>query len=226
MKEIKKLNNLKYNNWRTNLKESRLKRAGRLILSERPGRLLDIGCNCGEFSAKFLKKGWVVFGIDSAPKPIRIAKSLGINAQVADVAKRLPYKTSVFDLVFAGEVIEHIVDTTAFLKESHRVLKRGGKLILTTPNLASLENRLRLLLGMQPLWVDFKSELSSGHIRAYTLSALKEQLALVGFKIEITTGNFIPFWQLRWNDLTCPWLAKTGSILPSLSQSLIIKARK
>ena len=216
----------KYDAWRMDLKESRLDKVARLIFQEKSGKMLDIGCSGGEFGSKFLDLGWKVFGIDIARKQVEKARKRGLTVYRSDMEKKLPFKAGFFDLVFAGEVIEHVADTTKFLKEIFRVLRAKGVLILTTPNLASLENRLRVLLGIQPLWVDFKLEKSSGHIRAYTPSALKEQLEEVGFKVEKQTGNFVPIWQLRWNDLNCPWLRLTGDWLPSLSQCIIIKARK
>ena len=64
MKSLKEYNQDKYNHWQTNLKESRLARVRQLILAEKPGKILDIGCNNGAFSVQFRQKGWQVFGLD------------------------------------------------------------------------------------------------------------------------------------------------------------------
>lgn len=101
--------------------------------------------------------------------------------------------TVFFDLVFAGEVIEHLVDTGHFLSEVNRVLRTGGTFIITTPNLVSLENRIRALFGKYPKWMDYDLN-GIGHIRAYTPKVLKEQFIKYGFKIEKHFGNFLPIY--------------------------------
>jgi hypothetical protein len=105
------------------------------------------------------------------------------------------------------------------------VLVPGGVLLLTTPNLASLENRIRLLLGVYPRWVD--AELAGeGHVRAYTAPVLRRQLERIGFRVEALTGNFVPVVPQQFlNDVLFPPLARTGDWLPRLAQGLVVKAR-
>ena len=227
-----KNNNLKFNqnkyggSWKICLQESRLKKVEKLISQILPGKMLDIGCAGGDFSRKFIKKGCQVFGLEINIDKVKEANKKGLLCKQGDVEKKLPYTANYFDLLFAGELIEHIFDTTAFLKETHRLLKPKGRLILTTPNIASLENKIRILLGWQPIWVDFRAELSSGHIRAYTYQALKSQLETLGFYIEKRLGNFVSPHQLRWNDLNTVGLSKLGDWMPAISQDMIIQAIK
>ena len=94
----------------------------------------------------------------------------------ADVTRGLPISNACLDAVFAGEIIEHLVDTDSFIAEIARVLRPGGHAVITTPNLASFENRLRLLAGIYPIWVDHRVG-GAGHVRAYTARVLKKQLA-------------------------------------------------
>jgi hypothetical protein len=128
--------------------------------------------------------------------------------------------------VFAGEILEHLVDTAGFLEDVRRVLVPGGVLLLTTPNLASLENRVRLLLGGYPRWVD--AELGGeGHVRAYTVPVLRRQLERLGFQVEAVKGNFVPIVPQQFlNDVNFPLLARTGDWLPRLAQGLVVKARR
>lgn len=111
----------------------------------------------------------------------------------ADASHGLPLRDRCVDFVFAGELIEHLVDTDAFLNESFRVLVDRGLLLLTTPNLASVFNRLRLLLGKQPLYVEnrLREGLDAGHVRAYTYSDLKKQLEEHHFQIIEAFGDCI-----------------------------------
>jgi len=119
-----------------------------------------------------------------------------------------------------------MVDSGFFLEECRRVLKRGGSLVITTPNLASLENRLRLLLGIYPAWMDYANS-GAGHVRNYTLPVLKKQLRERGFEPMEAHGNFIPLLPQRIiDDVKFPPLGMTGDLAPSLAQGIIVRAEK
>ena len=138
--------------------------------------------------------------------------------------KSFPLKDSSFNAVFAGEVIEHIFDTDFFVSELYRILSPEGFLVISTPNTAALPNRLLLLAGKKPFNLDYFK--SGGHIRAYTFELLEKQLKSHGFRIEKRTSEL-----LRISDkIEFPLLYRIESILadffPSLSLSIIIKARK
>jgi len=211
---------------RLNLKESRLKKIYRMILEEKPRNLLDIGCGNGDFSSLFIELGWKTYGIDLDACLIMQAKSKGVEACIHDISKGLPFEDNFFGCVFAGEIIEHLVDTDFFIKEIFRVTKPSGCAIITTPNLASFENRIRILLGIYPIWVNYRLE-GVGHVRAYTPRVLKKQLMEHGFTIEEHKGNWVPFIPQRFlDDVKCPLLSITGNLFPNLSMDIIIKVRK
>lgn len=208
------------------LRESRLQKVLRVISAEPPGRLLDLGCGGGEFSGELRAMGWQVFGLELIQAQASRASARGIRMVVGEVSAGLPFRAGEFDLMFAGEIIEHLLDTDAFLADIHRVLKHGGVLVLTTPNLASFENRLRLLLGRYPMWVDYRLG-SSGHVRAYTPRVLRDQLAAHGFEVEHHVGNWVPIIPQRFaDDMKYPWLRVTGDWWPSLAMAIIMKCRK
>lgn len=219
-------NREKWSHRAINLRESRLRKALRLITEEPPGRLLDLGCGAGEFSARLAALGWRVCGLELVEAQAARARTLGLLAVAGEVSGGLPFRAEAFDLVFAGELIEHLIDTDGFLAEIRRLLRPGGVLVLTTPNLASLENRLRLLLGRYPNWVDYRLG-SSGHVRAYTPRVLRAQLAGHGFRVERHAGNWIPLIPQRFaDDVKYPWLQVTGNWWPSLAMAIILKCRK
>ena len=216
-----------YGAHRLDLRESRLRKLLRLIGTERPGRLLDVGCAGGEFAQTVAGLGWRVEGVEAEPELVRAAERRGIAVRASDLDREaLPWEAATFDAVVAGEVIEHLVDTDHFLAEVARILRPDGVLFITTPNLASFENRVRLLLGRYPMWMDHRVA-GTGHLRYYTPRVLKSQLAAHGFRVERHLGNWVPLLPQRWlDDRRWPWLAVTGDWCPSLAMDILMKARR
>ena len=209
------------------LRESRLRECAYLIASLPAGRLLDIGCIKGEWARHWASRGWDTAGIDISQDHVTAARDAGVDARLCDLNRdALPFGDAEFDLIFAGEVIEHLVDTDGFLAEVRRCCKPSGHLIVTTPNLASFENRIRLLLGVYPVWLNYNLA-GSGHVRAYTPRVLKRQLSTNGFRVLRHTGNWVPFIpQYFVDDLKMPVLAVTGDLLPNLAMDIIVLARR
>ena len=208
------------------MRESRLKKCARIIQSLPPGRMLDVGCCDGSWLRMWQARGWQPFGIDVSRANVDAASQY-VDARQCDLnADRFPFDDAFFDLIFAGEIIEHLVDTDGFLSEISRCLKIGGHAIITTPNLVSFENRLRILFGIYPIWVNYNLE-GSGHVRAYTPSVLKKQMATHGLKVTKHVGNWVPFLpQFITHDVRWPWLSITGDMFPSLSMDIIVLATR
>jgi 2-polyprenyl-3-methyl-5-hydroxy-6-metoxy-1,4-benzoquinol methylase len=219
-----------YNQTRTfeyEMAESRLRKCARLIEKLPPGVILDIGCSTGTWAAYWMSKGWVACGVDVDRKHVDVARTKGIDAHYCDLnSDPLPFSDEHFDLVFAGEVIEHLVDTDGFLAEVARCTKPGGHVLITTPNLASFENRVRLLFGVYPNWLNYNLK-GSGHVRGYTSRVLKKQLNAHGLRVIRHLGNWVPFIpQYFTDDVKIPILAITGDWFPSLSMDIMVMARK
>jgi 2-polyprenyl-3-methyl-5-hydroxy-6-metoxy-1,4-benzoquinol methylase len=210
-------------------RESRLRKALALLEQEpRKGRLLDVAAGSGIAAEALTDQGWEVTGLEISEQLAEQIRARGrIETVMHDLATGpLPFDDGSFQAVFAGEIIEHLVDTAGFIAELHRVLWPGGIAVITTPNLASLENRLRLALGRYPIWVDYELG-GQGHVRAYTLPTLRAQLGAQGFRVERELGNWVPLLPQRFiDDVRAPVLARTGDWFPSLSQTLIVQARR
>ncbi len=107
-------------------------------------RLLDVGCSTGEFLDYAKTHEWEVIGCELAEHTARIAhERFGCEVRIS-AFKDAGFETGYFDVVTMWDVIEHLFDPTAALKEVWRVLRPGGLLVLNTPNYNSLS---RLLLG-------------------------------------------------------------------------------
>jgi 2-polyprenyl-3-methyl-5-hydroxy-6-metoxy-1,4-benzoquinol methylase len=122
----------------------------RYILDKYPEknlRILDIGCGTGAFLSRLKGDGYTKLnGIDI---DLSAANIDGISFSCIDLdSGKMPYEDSSFDLIICIEVLEHIENVGIFLSEISRILSEGGNVVVTTPNVHSLEARLRnLLLG-------------------------------------------------------------------------------
>jgi 2-polyprenyl-3-methyl-5-hydroxy-6-metoxy-1,4-benzoquinol methylase len=107
-----------------------------LLRNVAPGeRVLDVGCGEGAFSAELQRAGARVVGVDVAREPLARASRLhpDLDLRLVDPDGDWGLELSSFDAVWAGEVIEHVADTTAWLSQVRSLLRSGGRLILTTP---------------------------------------------------------------------------------------------
>lgn len=100
-------------------------------------KVLDVGCNSGEFMLMCQTKGCDVTGVDVAPEIIEKAKAKGLNVLEAD-AENLPFPDATFDVLVCMEVLIHLHDPVKALKEFRRVLKPSGVLLGSAPH-ANLE---------------------------------------------------------------------------------------
>ena len=109
--------------------------------------LLDIGCGIGTISMQLQEKGFNVTGIDFSKVGIEKCKSLGLDAKLCDVDKEgLPFPDKTFDIVWAGDVIEHVFDPLFLFEEIARVLKDDGSLLASVPNDFFLKRRWRIFV--------------------------------------------------------------------------------
>ena len=159
-------------------------------------KILEVGCNDGYVGWLLLKEGNDVYGIDMVEEKLLVAQKRGLKVKECDVEKeKFPYPENYFDIVILGDVIEHIFDTDKLLEKCKKVLRKGGKLIITTPNVASLARRIMLLLGINP-FLEYSIELpplkgypAVGHIRYYTEKTLRLQLMHHGFNNIVIQGG-------------------------------------
>jgi len=135
--------------------------------------VLDIGCGNGERLSLFRHIGWLTTaGIDSDPKAVDMARSLGRNVQVGSMVS-IPYASDSFDFIFLHHVVEHVHDIKAGLSECFRVLRVGGKIFILTPNANS-----RLHHHYGKYWRGLEAP---RHLRIYTMASLKQCLYEAGF---------------------------------------------
>ena len=132
-----------------------------------PGRLLDFGCGAGRFLRTMADQGWQVTGLDSAASAVdHVRDEHGLPALVGT----LPHSDLApcsFDVVTMWHSLEHVHRPLAILREAYRLLVPGGKLVVATPNIASLPFRV---FGRSWFGLDLPRHLT--HFTPATLSAM------------------------------------------------------
>jgi SAM-dependent methyltransferase len=115
------------------------------------GSLLDLGCDDGGWTMLLARRmqSKNVNGVEIVEDRAERARSLGINVQIGDLARPLTYSDNAFDLIHANQVIEHVPDVDLFTSEIYRVLKPGGRVVVSTENASSWHNIFALLMGWQ-----------------------------------------------------------------------------
>jgi len=203
----------------------------------RPLVVVDIGCGDGTATAVAMARcqgtaGAQVslIGLDWSWAALEVARRRGVRVARASITgSGLPLASGSVDVVIMSELIEHLVDTDVALDEAARVLVPGGRLLLSTPNLAAWYNRVLLAVGVQPAFTEVSlrgiygrpGHEVVGHLRIFTRRALEQLLASAGFVgIEITGAPY--------HDVPRPLrpLDRFFCRTPSLSSILLASARR
>ncbi|UZQ55315.1 class I SAM-dependent methyltransferase [Trichothermofontia sichuanensis B231] len=182
-----------------------------------PSRSLDIGCANGGFS-NLLPTSTEKWGLDFQHHPSLPAS---FNFISVDIAEYWPVPDLYFDIVLAGEVIEHVLDTDLFLNQCYRVLKPGGHLLLTTPNLVSFANLRYWVQADQYMWVDSGAS-QFGHVRYLAPKRMELALRKAGF-YEILMASSSGLESLSKIPYLRTWLQK---LFPLRGNRLCVRAQK
>ncbi|VVB99081.1 Ubiquinone biosynthesis O-methyltransferase [uncultured archaeon] len=176
------------------------------------GKILDVGYSVGGIHRKFIEKfgRGNVYGVD-----IETKKDSGHYKRAS--AEKIPFKNGFFDSVFAGELIEHLEKPGKFVSEANRVLKKGGALILTTPNRGSLVNRV------------FRNYETKVHLSLFDYAALRGLLEKNGF--EVREYFCLPYSEENAYGSRNKWTfffrnLLHGALPRGLQEEMVVKAAK
>jgi SAM-dependent methyltransferase len=141
-------------------------------------RILDVGCGTGA-NLKMLATCGRAEGVDISPQAVEFCRQRGLDSVKLGAIEHLPYESDSFELVTALDVIEHLDDDVAGLREMRRVLRRDGRLLLFVP-------AFMFLWGVQ--------DDVSNHRRRYTLPRLLSAVKEAGFSVESASYANISFF--------------------------------
>ena len=143
-----------------------------------PFKILDVGCGTGA-NLEMLSEFGAAEGVDVSPEALSFCQARGLAKVKLGAAEALPYDDNSFDLATGLDVVEHLDDDLAGLREMRRVLRPGGRTLLFVP-------AFMFLWGVQ--------DDISNHRRRYTLKQLKEVVRNAGFEVERATYVNISFF--------------------------------
>jgi len=184
----------------------------------RASAILDIGCWDGSHTERYARTfGAQAHGIEIFPAPAALAEARGVRVARLDLeTERFPWPDQSMDVVVSNQVFEHLKNVWTPMSEACRVLRPGGYLAISVPNLASLHNRVLLALGRQPTSI----RTLGPHVRGYTLGELARFVSLGGaYTVEKKIGvGFYPFPASLARPFAAVW--------PGAAHTSVVLARK
>ncbi len=169
-------------------------------------RILDAPSGSGALAAALAERGFAAVGADLDTEA---AAMLGPAFSQVNLNESLPWKEQTFDAVFSTEGIEHLENHFSFLREICRILKPGGVLLLTTPNIAALRSRMRFFgsgfFGRDSRPLNEAARHPLHHIGLATFPELRYKLHTSGFRLaEVRHTHIKPISYLY--AFYAPWM--------------------
>jgi len=219
--------------------------------------VLDLGCGFGRHAFEAARRGAAVVALDAGPEEVaQVRGTFGAMVEAGELASdhpatavqgnalALPFPDGIFDRVIASEVLEHIPDDVAAMKELARVLRPGGTMAVTVPR-----------CGPEAInWAlsDEYHDNPGGHVRIYRRSTLQRRLSSAGLQptgFHHAHALHSPYWWLRslvgpsndtnpaveayhkllvWDIVQAPFVTRAADRLlnPLIGKSLVVYLTK
>jgi len=147
-------------------------------------KVLSVGCSEGYVVKELNEKGCKVVGIEIDKNAAQVAKKYCVDVINADIEEldKLPYPENSFDYIICLDVLEHLARPDIILNKLKRYLLPNGEIIISIPNIARFEYRLKLSFGI----FDYSEcgALSKGHLRFFTYKTARTLIESSGYKIK------------------------------------------
>lgn len=148
----------------------------------RDGRVLELGCSSGYVTQRLVANGNAVTGVDFDPTAAEEARRWCDRVEVGDIETMpLPEVPGGYDAITAGDILEHLRDPDALLARLRPLLRDGGRLVVSTPNIATWWVRLMLLAG-RFRYAD-RGIMDRTHTHFFTRRTLIEAVEGTGFRV-------------------------------------------
>jgi glycosyltransferase involved in cell wall biosynthesis/ubiquinone/menaquinone biosynthesis C-methylase UbiE len=165
----------------------------RILEQTPPGKVLDIGCSSGQLSNRIRELGHYVVGVDHAEEP-DVSDHVD-EFMLADLDEGLPEVGGGYDVVVAADVIEHVRNPVALLREMADKVGPDGRLVISTPNFAHWYPRLRVVFGSFDY--DRRGILDETHLRFFSRRGLLRVFKTAKLHVESLEYTGLPFTVLQ-----------------------------
>ena len=160
------------------------------VTNAAPPNVLDIGCAAGSLLLHLNKRGWRTGGVEISPAGEYARRERGLDVTGLPLEEN-HFSSNSFDVILASHLIEHLGDPASFVRETFRLLRPGGRVFISTPNIAGFQARL------------FKGRWRSAifdHLYLFSVKTLGALLVKAGFEIErtCTWGGLAEGTAPRW----------------------------
>lgn len=184
------------------------------------GNLLDIGCASGFFLDVASQNGLVTFGVELSKEAVQIARQKHKNI-FNGILENSKYPDSFFDIIALFDIIEHVLDPRTTIKEISRIIKSGGLLVITTPDISSWHAKI-----MGKRW-GLITPLE--HLFYFSPTSIRVLLEKYGFRVEEVRKNYKIFtldYLFKMSEFFYPTLFKFLSIIRYiLPKNFLMKER-
>lgn len=143
------------------------------IFSNKNIKALDIGCGSGEIMEKLNSYGATTHGIDFSNEAVEVCKEKKLSVHQADLDQGIKFHDNEFELVWAGDVLEHVFDPMYLLREIRRVLKKDGYLFFSVPNDLHVSKRILTLMGESYQYNAYKKSEAYKHHTFFSYNLMK-----------------------------------------------------
>ena len=178
-----------------------------LLLSGRPGRsILNAGAGQGSLSMRLEALGYEVTSVDASPTAVAVLRDRVAGEAVCADVTTLPFREAQFDAAVLGEVLEHVENDEAALREVARVVRAGGVVAISVPANPKLYGR---------------SDEWAGHLRRYTRGDLLRACDAAGLPVERCLAWGFPVSRLYHRHVYERYLARRGPAPPGRLSPLV-----
>jgi SAM-dependent methyltransferase len=182
--------------------KARARRTSRLF--EKPGRILDVGCGQGTFLQSMQEHGWEGYGTELSPQSAARARRSGLSVSVGEIPTDA-YPAASFDLITFWQVLEHLLDPAAVMGQVRRLLRSGGVVAVSTPNMESWQ---AAVFGNKWFHLD-----APRHLFLFSPRALEKIMAAHGFRL-LKLSHF------SWEQNPYGWLQSSLNCMGNSVDSL------
>jgi SAM-dependent methyltransferase len=162
-------------------------------------KILEVGCGTGMTGKALRERGFEkIVGIEINEEMAERARAFYDQLVIGDVEKiHLPFEKEYFDCILYGDVLEHLVNPWRVLKDQHAVLKKGGTIICSIPNVRNYRILNNLIFRGRWEYAD-DGILDRSHLRFFTLDSIRGMLKEAGYEIEDLTKRSSGAHWVKW----------------------------